>query len=185
MVRHSTFSHFMFPSSYIPPPRPHTMQMDYVPQSPWPITGSSKCLTLQHFITISSSVLQWSAWNNQDAQPPADWSIWPPPLILNVLYANTALKWWVTQTTINLIHSWIKDNYYTQQYLEQEMAEVQATYAAKQVEEWAKSDSATRSGHNEVGHEGMLNVLLFFHVYQDHSIFRSQICHTCSQVKRM
>ena len=84
------------------------MGMDHVLQLPQPVTGSEKHLTLQHFVTVSSSVLQRSARNNQDAQPPADWSTWPPPVILDVLYGNTALKQWATQTTIDLIHSWTK-----------------------------------------------------------------------------
>ncbi|KAF8798393.1 hypothetical protein BYT27DRAFT_7018030, partial [Phlegmacium glaucopus] len=109
------------------------MDMNHVPQSPQLVTTSSKRLTLQHFITISSSLLQRLAPNNQDVQPPADWSTWPPPIILDVLYGNAALKRWATQTTIDLIHKWTKDNYYKQQTLEQENAQAKAAHTTKQV----------------------------------------------------
>ena len=67
------------------------MGMDHVPQSPQPVAGGQKRPTLQHFVTVSSSVLQRSARNNQDARPPADWSTWPPPIILDVLYGSSLM----------------------------------------------------------------------------------------------
>ena len=134
-----------------------------------PVTGSEKHLTLQHFVTVSSSVLQRSARNNQDARPPADWSTWPPPVILDVLYGNAALKRWATQTTIDLIHSWTKDNYYIQPAQEQETAETEVTRVAKQVEEClkqaekqTKSDSNAEGKQKEMSCGDMFDVLLFF-----------------------
>jgi hypothetical protein len=143
------------------------MGMNDVPQSPQPVTGSEKRLTLQHFVTISSSLLQrlGSVRNNLDARPPADWSTWPPPIILDVLYGNAALKRWATQTTIDLIHSWTKDNYYIQAR-EQEIAEAKATHAAKQVEQRLerveKRDSKPEGRQKEMSRGDMFDVLLFF-----------------------
>lgn len=140
------------------------MEIDHVPQSPRPVTGDGKRLTLQHFVTVSSSVLQRSAQNNQDARPPANWSTWPPPIILDILYGNAALKRWATQTTIDLIHSWTNDNYYIQPAPEQEIADEEATRVAKQVEERLKrvEKRAKRdSKAEEMSHGDMLDVLLF------------------------
>jgi len=145
------------------------MDMNHVPQSPQPVPGSPKRLTLQHFVAVSSTLVQRDARNNQDARPPADWSTWPPPIILDVLYGNAALKRWATQITIDLIHRWTKDNYYMQQALEQEAAKAKASRAAEQVDERldraekrAKRDSAARGGQEEVGCGDMFDVLLFF-----------------------
>jgi hypothetical protein len=139
------------------------MGMNDVPQSPQPVTGSKKRLTLQHFVTISSSVLQRSARNNQDARPPADWSTWPPPIILDVLYGNAALKRWATQTTIDLIHSWTKDNYYIQQAREQEIAEAKSTHEVEQrLKQVEKRDSMPEGRQKEMSRGDMFDVLLFF-----------------------
>jgi hypothetical protein len=145
------------------------MGMDHVPQSPQPVAGGQKRLTLQHFVTVSSSVLQRSARNNQDARPPVDWSTWPPPIILDVLYGNAALKRWATQTTIDLIHSWTKDNYYIQQTHEQEIVEAKAARLAKQVEERlkpvekrTKRDPKAEGRQKEMSRGDMFDVLLFF-----------------------
>jgi hypothetical protein len=121
------------------------MNINHIPQSPQPVPSSPKRLTLQHFVTISSTLVQRDARHNQDARPPADWSTWPPPIILDVLYGNAALKRWATQTTIDLIHRWTKDNYYMQQALEQGVAKAKAS-----------------CGQEEVSCRDMFNVLLFF-----------------------
>jgi len=143
------------------------MDMDHVPHSPRPVPGSLKRLTLQHFVTVSSSLVQRTAQNNQDARPPANWSTWPPPIILDVLYGNAVLKRWATQTTIDLIRSWTKENYYMQQAREQEVAEAKATHTAKQVEDRLKraEERAKRAAgggkKEEKSPEDMFDVLLF------------------------
>ena len=74
----------------------------------------------------------------QDARPPADWSTWPPPTILDVLYGNATLKRWATPTTIGLIHGRVRENYYTQLGSREQEAESIATLTAKKVEEHLK-----------------------------------------------
>ena len=138
------------------------MTMNHVPQSPRPVTGGEKRLTLQHFVTVSSSVLQRSAPNNQDARPPADWSTWPPPIIFDVLYGNAALKRWATQTTIDLIHSWTKDNYYILGAREQEIAEAEATSAAMRERYAQYATRRDSKRQKEMSRGDMLDVLLFF-----------------------
>lgn len=99
------------------------MEKNHVPQSPQSVTASAKRLTLlQHFVTIPSSLVRRFAPNNQDTRPPADRSIWPPPIILDLLYGIAAIKRWSTQTTADLIHKWTKADYYKQEILEQQNA---------------------------------------------------------------
>jgi hypothetical protein len=136
------------------------MGINDVPQSPQPILNSPKRLTLQHFVTVSSTLVQRDAPNNQDAQPPADWSTWPPPIILDVLYSNAALKRWATQTTIDLIYGWTKDSYYMQSALEQEVPEARARRAAEQRLHRAEK-RAKRAGEQE--ELDMFDVLLFLY----------------------
>ena len=95
------------------------MNMNDVPQlespSLVPVPTSTKRLTIQHFATLRSGIVPLYAKHNQDARPPADWSTWPPPIILDALYGNAALKRWAsTETTLDLIDSSSKDNYYKQ-----------------------------------------------------------------------
>jgi hypothetical protein len=113
--------------SFLPVKTPNfAIDMKDVPQSPRPLPSSSMCLTLWHFIMVSSSLMQRFVSNNLDAQPPTNWSTWPPPVILDVLYANTTLKWWATQPTIDLIYSWTRESYW-----EQEVAGAWAKHTAE------------------------------------------------------
>lgn len=116
------------------------MGMNDVPQSPTPVTTSSKRLTLQHFVTASSLVRRLAP-NNQDARPPADWSTWPPPVVLDVLYGIAAIKRWATPTTADLIHKSTKADYY-----EQENTQAKAVHTAKQVAERLQRTEKRGSG---------------------------------------
>jgi hypothetical protein len=136
------------------------MGMNNVPQSPRLVHNSTKRLTLQHFVTVSSTLVQRDAPNNQDARPPADWSTWPPPIILDVLYSNAALKRWATQTTIDLIHGWTKDSYCMQPALEQEVPEARARRTAEQRLHQAEK-RPKRAGEQE--ELDMFDVLLFLY----------------------
>lgn len=89
---------------------------------------------MQHFVTAGSLVRRLAP-NNQDARPPADWSTWPPHVILDVLYGIAAIKRWATPTTADLIHKWTKPDYYKQEIIEQENTQAKTAQTAKQVAE--------------------------------------------------
>jgi len=136
------------------------MDTNHVPQRTTR-SSRSKRLTLQHFVTVSSSLVRRLAQNNQDARPFANWSTWPPPVILDVLYGNAAMKRWATQTTIDLIDKWTKDKYYKQQNMEQENAQATAAHTTKQVAERlqrAKERAKRRGGQEKMD---MLDVILY------------------------
>lgn len=126
-----------------------------VPQSPLPVTAGSKRLTLQHFITTSSSLVRKLAPNNQDARPPADWSTWPPPVILDILYGNAVIKRWASQATVDLICVWTEAQYYNQGY-----AQMKADRTAKREAELHQRVVKRAREEQEID---TLDIILYLH----------------------
>lgn len=165
------------------------MNMDHVPYSPRSVPGSSKRLTMRHFVTVSSSLVQNTARNNQDAQPPANRSTRLPPIILDGLCGNAVLIRWATQTTIDLIRSWTKENDYMQQARGQEVAETKATHIAKQMEdcleraeERAKRAAGGR-GEEEMSPGTCSMCCCFVLIYRHCCIHWNQICPLAVEVR--
>ena len=98
------------------------MGTNHFPQSPQQTISSSRRLTLQHFAKVNSDLVSIYAPNNQDARSPAseDWFSYPPPIILDALYGNAALRRYATKSILDLISDLTKNNYYLQKTLDEE-----------------------------------------------------------------
>jgi hypothetical protein len=78
-------------------------------------TGSPESrVTLHHFISPESLgvVISAVAPNNSDAQQPQDTSNWPPPIILDFVYASAALNAWGENPFKENVRKVARDLYY-------------------------------------------------------------------------